>query len=168
MADFRFEIGAEQFKITIEPHGDAYDVLIGDRHYQVYGELHANGQIDLVIDSQRQRAYTAISTNAAITQHTVWLAGQSWTVTPIDAQVQRSRRTSQSSGGSLTATMPGQVRALLVAVGDVVVAGHPLIILEAMKMELRISAPTSGTVAQINCAVGDVVARGQLLIELTE
>jgi biotin carboxyl carrier protein len=168
VADFRFEIGAEQFKLTIEPYGDGYDLVIGDRRYQVNGQLHVNGQIDLVIDGQHQRAYTATATNAATKQHTVWLAGQSWTVTPIDAQVQRPRRASQSSGGSLTATMPGQVRAILVAVGDVVASGDPLIILEAMKMELRISASTAGTVAQINCAIGEVVARGQLLIELTE
>jgi biotin carboxyl carrier protein len=63
--------------------------------------------------------------------------------------------------------MPGQVRAILIAVGDEVSSGDPLLILEAMKMEMRILAPQSGKISKINCALGDVVARGQLLIELT-
>ena len=168
MADFRFDIGTEPFSVNIEVDGDGYEVTIGDRRYQVNGQLQANGQLDLVIDGQRQRVYIATANNPAINQRLVWLAGQTWTVTPLDAQVQRSYRATQPGGGSLTATMPGQVRAILVAVGDVVTSGDPLIILEAMKMEIRINAPTAGTVAQINCAVGDVVARGQLLIALAD
>lgn len=168
MVDFCFEIDAEQFRVNVEADGDGYEVIISDRRYQVNGQLQANGQINLIIDGQRQRVYTATANNPATNQRIVWLAGETWTVIPIDAQAQRPRHTTQPSGGSLTATMPGQVRALLVAVGDVVTSGDPLIILEAMKMEIRINAPTTGTVAQINCAVGDVVARGQLLIALAE
>ena len=171
MADFCFEIGVESFRVTVEPDGGSYGVTIGDRRYQVNGQLQANGQLDLVIDGQYQRVYIVTANSPVINQSNqriIWLAGQTWTVTPIDAQVQRSHSVTQPSGGSLTATMPSQVRALLVAVGDVVTSGDPLIILEAMKMEIRISAPRSGSVAQINCAVGDVVARGQLLIELAE
>lgn len=168
MADLRFAIGAEQFSVNIEADENGYDVTIGDRCYQVNAQLRANGRIDLVIDGQRQRVYTVTSTNSVTNQRLVWLAGQTWTVTPIDAQAQRSRGARQQHGGSLTATMPGQVRAIMVTVGEVVSIGDPLIILEAMKMELRISAPTAGTVVQINCTIGDVVARGQLLIELKE
>jgi biotin carboxyl carrier protein len=62
--------------------------------------------------------------------------------------------------------MPGQVRAILVAVGEEVSAGDPLLILEAMKMETRLLAPQPGKIGRLNCAVGDVVMRGQQLIEL--
>ena len=41
-------------------------------------------------------------------------------------------------------------------------------LLEAMKMELRISAPFAGQVSGIHCASGQVVERGQILIELKQ
>ena len=51
------------------------------------------------------------------------------------------------AGGRLTAPMPGRVVQLLVAAGDAVRAGQPLIVIEAMKMEHTIAAPRDGTVA---------------------
>ena len=40
---------------------------------------------------------------------------------------------------------------------------HPLLILEAMKMENEISAPQDGTIASVNVRKGDVVNSGDLL-----
>jgi 3-methylcrotonyl-CoA carboxylase alpha subunit len=68
--------------------------------------------------------------------------------------------------GSLNAPMPGKVIALLVAVGDTVAAGQPLLVMEAMKMEHTISAPHAGTVAQAFYAVGEQVAEGAELLRL--
>ncbi len=64
--------------------------------------------------------------------------------------------------------MPGQVLEILVAEGDTVRQGAPLVILEAMKMETRISAPTGGIVTTLNCALGDVVERGQTLVVINK
>ena len=63
--------------------------------------------------------------------------------------------------------MPGLVVRVNVAPGEEVLAGHKLVTLEAMKMELRITAETSGRVAHVRVQVGDVVERGQTLVELT-
>ena len=62
--------------------------------------------------------------------------------------------------------MPGQIRAVAVVVGADVAEGDTLVVLEAMKMELRIRAPHAGRVTAVSCKVGDVVERGQLLVEL--
>jgi len=51
--------------------------------------------------------------------------------------------------GSTVAPMPGRVVALLVDIGDSVVAGQPLLVLEAMKMEHQITSPHAGTVSEL-------------------
>ncbi len=62
--------------------------------------------------------------------------------------------------GSLVATMPGAVRRVLVAAGDEVVAGQPVIVIEAMKMEHQITAPAAGRVADIVVTPGQQVDTG--------
>jgi biotin carboxyl carrier protein len=62
--------------------------------------------------------------------------------------------------------MPGQVIAVPVAAGDAVSRGQTLIVLEAMKMELRVAAPHDGTVEKVLVSVGEVVERGQPLAEV--
>ena len=69
-------------------------------------------------------------------------------------------------GGRLTAPMPGKLVALLAQRGDVVKAGQPLALMEAMKMEHTIAAPRDGTVAELLYAVGDQVAEGAELLRL--
>ncbi len=70
--------------------------------------------------------------------------------------------------GSLLAPMPGTVVRLAdVAVGDRVAAGAPLLWLEAMKMEHRISAPTAGTLTALHVAAGRPVEVGTVLAVVT-
>lgn len=59
----------------------------------------------------------------------------------------------------LTAT----VWKVVAAVGSVVAAGDELLILESMKMEIPVTAPEGGTLAEMNVAEGDAVAEGDVL-----
>jgi geranyl-CoA carboxylase alpha subunit len=68
--------------------------------------------------------------------------------------------------GRLRAAMTGRVIALLVAEGDTVTAGQPLLTLEAMKMEHVHVAAQAGRVAGLHVAVGAQVAARQLLAEI--
>ena len=70
------------------------------------------------------------------------------------------------SSGRLTAPMPGQVRAINVAVGEAVTKGKTLLVLEAMKMEIRIQAPSDGVVERLAVEQGETVEREQVLIEI--
>ena len=65
------------------------------------------------------------------------------------------------------APMPGLVSKILVAPGDVVKRGAPLLILEAMKMEHPITSPYDGTVAAIRCQQGELVQPGVELVDVT-
>ncbi|MET7359317.1 biotin carboxylase N-terminal domain-containing protein [Streptomyces sp. NPDC005562] len=72
--------------------------------------------------------------------------------------------------GSLLAPMPGTVVRVAegVAEGAPVTAGQPLVWLEAMKMEHRISAPASGTLTALHAVTGRQVEVGALLAVVQE
>ncbi|GAA2156565.1 biotin carboxylase N-terminal domain-containing protein [Kitasatospora kazusensis] len=69
----------------------------------------------------------------------------------------------QTDPGALLAPMPGTVVRTVVAVGDTVTAGQPLLWLEAMKMEHRVCAPADGVLAELRVAQGQQVELGALL-----
>ncbi|MBE4738259.1 acetyl/propionyl/methylcrotonyl-CoA carboxylase subunit alpha [Streptomyces caniscabiei] len=73
--------------------------------------------------------------------------------------------TTQQAPGSLLAPMPGTVVRVAenVKEGTPVQAGQPLLWLEAMKMEHKITAPTTGTLTALHAAVGQQVEMGALL-----
>jgi biotin carboxyl carrier protein len=66
----------------------------------------------------------------------------------------------------ITAGAAGKVFKLEASVGQSVKAGDPVIIIEAMKMEIPVVAPQDGTVASIDVAVGDAVEAGAVLATL--
>ena len=55
---------------------------------------------------------------------------------------------------------------IAVATGQRVEAGQKLMILEAMKTEIAVAAPSSGIIEKVNCAVGALVGAGQTLLLL--
>ena len=71
----------------------------------------------------------------------------------------------EDSGGSLMAPMPGSVVEVLVQAGSTVEKGAALLILEAMKMEHTIRAPSAGTVKAVFFARGDQVTEGVNLLD---
>ena len=68
-----------------------------------------------------------------------------------------------ATAAEVKAAMPGTVFKVLVGAGDAVQEGQAILILEAMKMEMPISAPASGTMGSIAVGVGDRVVTGQVL-----
>lgn len=116
--------------------------------------------------------------------HTLWLEGarisaQSWVhhetvyvftdggrdeITLIDIMAHVGEDT--AAVGSLKSPMPGQVVAFKVAIGDTVKKGEPLAVIEAMKIEHTITAPTDGVVAELLFAPGDLVADGDELLRI--
>ena len=64
--------------------------------------------------------------------------------------------------------MPGRVLAVLVKAGDEVAKGAPLVVLEAMKMEQTVTAPSAGKVDRVLCEVGEQVREGAELLAFAE
>jgi len=87
---------------------------------------------------------------------------------PAAAPVAAPKAAPAASAGSVkvTAGAAGKVFKVEASVGQAVKAGDPVIILEAMKMEIPVVAPQDGTVASIDVAVGDAVEAGATLASL--
>ena len=60
----------------------------------------------------------------------------------------------------------GKIFKIEAKVGQAVKKGDPVVILEAMKMEIPVVAPQDGTVASIDVTVGDTVEAGAVLATL--
>jgi len=74
----------------------------------------------------------------------------------------------EPSGGSLKAPMPGKVAVIKVKAGDVVSRGATLMVLEAMKMEHAVTAPTDGTIARVHYDVDEQVEDGAVLVSFED
>ncbi|WP_406512118.1 ATP-grasp domain-containing protein [Streptomyces sp. NBC_00161] len=98
-----------------------------------------------------------------------WLGrdGDSWHVQDHDPVTAALSGAGHAGADTLAAPMPGTVTVVKVAVGDRVVAGQSLLVVEAMKMEHVISAPHSGTVTELDVSPGTTVAMDQVLAVVT-
>jgi len=79
---------------------------------------------------------------------------------------QGAGRSSGAGGERVVAPMPGRILRVLVAVGDTVEAGSPLVVIEAMKMENALSATRAGTVREVAVTEGLSVEAGRLLVQV--
>ena len=79
----------------------------------------------------------------------------------------RARASADEGSGTIKAPLDGSVTAVFAQVGDAVTRGQLLLVMEAMKMEHRMSADVDGTLADLPVAVGDQVRTRQLLARIT-
>jgi pyruvate carboxylase subunit B len=82
-------------------------------------------------------------------------------------KLQRRATQEDTARGELHAPMPGLVVQVLTHEGEEVEAGHPLVVMEAMKMQNVLVAPLKGRVRSIPAAPGMAVETGQLLLAIT-
>lgn len=85
-----------------------------------------------------------------------------------DATSNGPRREARASHArqSIEAPMPATVLKVLVESGASVRKGDPLVVLEAMKMELPIRAEADASVTAVRCKEGERVEAGAVLVEL--
>lgn len=64
----------------------------------------------------------------------------------------------------VVASMPGRIVRVLVASGDRVTAGQPVVVVEAMKMENEMRSPKDGVVRDVNAQEGAAIEAGAVLV----
>ncbi len=157
-----FEHNGEVFTLDITPLAEGYRVQLGERAVDVHFARGADGQLTFIMDGHKVEAH--ISTDGKRR----WVSFGGKTLVFEKTSGQRRGGASGYSSGRLTAPMPGQVQAVNVTVGDSVTKGQTLMVLEAMKMEIRIQAPADGVVKRLAIEQGETVEREQVLIEIGE
>ncbi|MBI3444503.1 MAG: ATP-grasp domain-containing protein, partial [Magnetospirillum sp.] len=157
--DFRFIDGTETRPVTVHFAAGGWSLDLPDQTLTARHATLSGSTLSAEIGGERRTA----SVVRAGFDITVLHDGHAWKIRLDDP----SARAAEREGGDdrLAAPMPGTVVQVLVAKGDAVIAGQPLIVVEAMKMEHTIKAPTDGKIAAIHYAVGDAVAEGADLLE---
>ncbi len=158
-----YELDGQSVRVVVESDGVLLRVSVGERRFAVQGKLGEGGRLDLEIDGRRIQYHALVERERVA----LALAGRRFDVRRPDPRRQIRRGENAGGAGRLLASMPGRVIAVNGGPGDPVKAGDTIVLLEAMKMELRLTAPFDGVIARLGCAAGQVVERGQLLAEVT-
>ncbi|ENQ10567.1 acetyl-CoA carboxylase, biotin carboxylase subunit [Brucella abortus LEVI237] len=161
--------GEASRSVLIEHHGERRTVSFtarGDRHFGfAFGTMdiraHKNGLVRFAIDGRVSEA----SVSRIGHDVTVQIEGHD---TIFHHVLATGAEEDASSESRILSPMPGLVRLVSVVEGASVAKGDPLVTMEAMKMELSLTAPRDGKVASVTVAAGDQVNEGALLVELEE
>ncbi|MSP24086.1 MAG: ATP-grasp domain-containing protein [Myxococcales bacterium] len=128
---------------------------------------HDRASLTVVLDGVRRRVRFAVerASSEAAPIARVWL-DDGMAVLAFDEVTHQPARREGRGTGRLLAPLDGAVIDVRVAVGDTVSSGQLMCVLEAMKMQHRIVADTSGTVTALHIACGMQVRWRQLLAEI--
>ena len=157
-----FRVGGNELHIEYRSRRDGRFRVAADGGEMLVTALGCgNGRVDMEVDGRRLAF-------AVDRDGDTWLVHGSAGGVELQQQPRYPASGLEDLSGGLVAPMPGAVLAIAVGTGDAVVKGQLLLILEAMKMEHRITAPQDGTIGELSVAVGDQVENGQLLVTLVD
>ena len=174
MSDGRYVawIGGERKEVGLVQRGRAWEITVdGETHIVEQSVIEKDQRfsmmigdrsflVDLVEKDWKEGRFVV---NAIAEQIEVRVRDELEAVADSIAPVQ-----SASGGHDLKAPMPGIVVRSLVAVGDRVLRGQGLLILEAMKMQNELASDADGVVTEILVAEGQMVETGALLLRVSE
>ncbi len=154
--------GDRQREVELKALGEGrYAVRVDEAEFEVRAELMADGRMQL----RHEAGDTVAEVTPAGTRRFVRLGTLEFV---LERESGGRTRTGGAHGGGLEAPMPGVVTRVLVAAGEAVTKGQPLVALEAMKMEHLIRAPRDGRVRAVAAKAGELVQGGAALVELED
>ncbi|KPL85755.1 acetyl-CoA carboxylase biotin carboxylase subunit [Herpetosiphon geysericola] len=155
----RYQSAGETLALKAQPQApQEWLITIGDEQFEIVVlRRHLNRMVVRVADQIYQ---------AQLEQHSLVWQGVGYQIAPAPAPNLEQQR-GHKGDASLEAPMPGTIIKLLVAEGEHVSAGQPLLIMEAMKMEHTVTAPHAGTVAKLPYRQGQQVSGGVALAEIS-
>jgi len=146
---------------VIAREGDTIRVRIGDRELAAQYTPNADCGGILTINGRRYPIFGAKRKESIF----VSVGPASFEFKPAEAAARRRAR--GLAAAEVIAPMPGKVLKVLVRDGDLVEAGQPLVVIEAMKMETTLAAESAATVKHVRVEEGQTVDHGAVLIELS-
>ncbi len=146
-----FRDGETIEEVSVRARGDGYLLELRDASLQARAERGADGDLTADLGGVRVEATVLRERSDLI----VISGGESHRLTLFDPVAEAEAQETAPSG--LTAPLPGTITAVMVAPGDAVKRGTPLVALEAMKMEHVILAEADGVVEAVHVNLGDQV-----------
>ena len=146
---------------VISRDGNVLRVRIGDREVAAVFTATADGGGILAIDGHPYAVFAARQKDSIF----VSVGPASFEFKPAESSARR--RVRGLAAAEMLAPMPGKVLKVLVRDGDLVEAGQPLVVIEAMKMETTLAAETAALVKHVLVEEGQTVDHGAVLIELS-
>ncbi|MGH7925559.1 MAG: acetyl-CoA carboxylase biotin carboxyl carrier protein subunit [Candidatus Binatus sp.] len=148
---------------VIARDGNTIRVRIGDRELVAEFTPNADGDGILAIDGRRYPVFSARKKDSIF----VSVGPASFEFKPAEAALGSRRRARGLAAAEILAPMPGKVLKVMVRDGDLVEAGQPLVVIEAMKMETTLAAESASIVKHVRVEQGQSVDHGAVLIELS-
>jgi biotin carboxyl carrier protein len=158
---YKFQHRNTLYEISLDRDGEAMRAVVDGEEHALELLDSQPGVLSLRFDGRPLTLYWAAD------GPTKWVSLEGCTYR-LDPPAPRGARSAGEAGGAqaVRAPMPAQVRAVQVEAGDSVTTGQTLLLLEAMKMEIRIRAPQAGQVVRLHVAAGQTVEKDQLLAEI--
>jgi propionyl-CoA carboxylase alpha chain len=153
-----------EIKVNYRSRRDGcFRIRLDDSDQEIIAQPYAcgGGKVDVAIDGRR------VTFNVQKSKNDWHIHGQFGDLTLAELPRFPLSEADDLSGGTL-APMPGSVLEVSVKAGDTVAKGDLMIILEAMKMEHRITAPRDGIIESVDVSTSEQVANGQLLVSLVQ
>jgi 3-methylcrotonyl-CoA carboxylase alpha subunit len=153
-----FVDGGKPISVPVTYLKDGYRLDVGGEPQLASGELTNDGTLNAIVNGARVSA-GAVQFDKSIA---LTLRGASYSLSlfdPLDVD-----EAGESAGTALTAPMPGKIVQVLAKPGDRVKKGQALVILEAMKMEHTLSAPSDRVIEAVRVSAGDQVTEGALVV----
>lgn len=158
---------SQTYSLDLAQAGKTHTVTLNGQTYTA--ELLCAGEGRLVFRFSAPSAFPSASLSAFVSvdgaKRWVTINGQTFVFTLAGNQARRGG-TAQHAAGELRAPMPGQIRAVPVAEGETVAKGQTLVVMEAMKMELKVAAPFEGVVKTVKVRPGQTVEKDEVLAEV--
>jgi biotin carboxyl carrier protein len=157
----RYQSGDRIYEVEVERDGDSYLAKIDGQAFAFEVLDMQPGVISLRIQGKPATIYWAQDELAR------WLSMSGCTYRLEKPRPSALQSSAEAAGGAVVrAPMPAQVRAVQVAEGQSVEGGQTLLLLEAMKMEIRVRAPVAGQVTRLLVSEGQTVGKDQILVEM--
>ncbi len=150
----------DNIALDVTPDGRLYAIQLDGQAHRIEVLEMSNGRLDLLIDGRHSAAYVSSDGQNR------WVTINGRTVVLTKSSGAQRAAAAHDSSSELSAPMPGQVRTVNVSAGDVVSKGQVLVVLEAMKMEIRLQAPFDGQVLSVEAKLGQTVEREQVLVKM--
>ncbi len=153
---------AREFDVELISRGAALRIRVGEKEITAQFAANAGRGGTLTIDGRRYPIFGVRRKDSIL----VSVGPASFEFKPAE-ESSRRRRARGLAAPEITAPMPGKVLRVLVRDGDLVKAGQPLVVIEAMKMETTLAAESDALIRRVRVGVGQSVDHGAVLIDLS-